>query len=390
MPRRVPTEVAAAAITEWPSRPGCYVHLPFCRSRCDYCAFVTFTGRDHLQRDYLDAVRRELDAALTGSPSLAPFETVFVGGGTPSFVPAKDLALLIAAIPVVSGAEITVECNPEDVSGPMLQSYLAAGVTRISLGVQSLSATVLRGLGREGDRATALSALELIGRAGLSSYSVDLIFGAAAERDADLVESLTTLLCLDRPPPHVSAYALTVEPGTPLQRDTSRHPDDDTQAQRYELVDELLTGAGLKWYEISNFAQPGHRCRHNLGYWAGGDYLGLGAAAHSHREGVRSWNLPRPERYIATVRAGRSPEAGHERLDPATQVRERLELALRTRAGVPDEALPDTADLDGLVERAAGQVVLTRRGRLLANEVLVRLSPDRLPGWRVNEVPPIL
>ena len=185
------------------------------------------------------------------------------------------------------------------------------------------------------------------------------------------------MLGLDPPPRHVSAYALTVEPGTPLAADPARHPDDDVSARRYAQADAALSAAGYRWYEVSNWAVPGHECRHNRLYWRQGDYRGIGCAAHSHRAGTRWWNVRTPERYIAAVRAGRSPRAAGEELSAQERAFERLALALRTAEGVPASVVPEDPDLDGLLERRHGRAVLTVRGRLLANEVTARL---RVPG----------
>src|SRR5205814_3626900 len=184
------------------------------------------------------------------------------------------------------------------------------------------------------------------------SFNVDLIYGAAGEAAADWAATLEAVLALD--PPHVSAYALTVEPGTPLALDRGRHPDDDDQADKYLMSDQALSAAGLSSYAISNWARPGHECRHNLLYWSQGDYRGIGCAAHSHASGRRWWNMRTPERYIAAVGEGRSPEAAGEVLDDGTRELERLQLALRTRDGVEDRALPPADELDGLVWRRAG------------------------------------
>jgi putative oxygen-independent coproporphyrinogen III oxidase len=295
---------------------------------------------------------------------------VFVGGGTPSLVPADALAAVLGAIPVADGAEVTVECNPDDVTESLLGTYVDGGVNRISIGVQSMVPHVLAALGRTHDQANVRAALEAARAVGLPTFNVDVIYGAAGESLADWRLTLERVLELD--PPHVSAYALTVEPGTPLAADPARYPDDDVQAEEYELADELLTSAGLANYEVSNWARPGHECRHNLLYWAQHDYLGFGCAAHSHRDGRRWWNVRTPERYIEAVRAGRSTEAAGENLDDETRRLEGLQLALRTTAGVPVEAL-DGDDLPGLVERSGDRWTLTRRGRLLTNEVSVRL-----------------
>ena len=345
---------------------GVYLHIPFCASRCDYCAFATWTGRGHLVGDYLDACRTEIERAVTAG--LPPATSVFVGGGTPSLVPAAALVDVLAAVPLAAGAEVTVECNPDTVTVDLLATYRAGGVNRLSFGVQSMVPHVLRALGRTHDPANVTTAVELARGAGFTSFNLDLIYGAAGETLDDWRRSLDGVLALE--PPHVSAYGLTVEPGTPLAADPTRHPDDDRQADAYLLADEVLADAGLRWYEISNWSLPGHECRHNLLYWAQGDYRGFGCAAHSHERARRWWNVRTPERYIDAVRAGRPTEAAAEELDDDARREERLQLALRTRAGVPATALDD---LDGLVERDGDRAVLTPRGRLLANEVSLRL-----------------
>ena len=342
--------------------------MPFCARRCDYCAFATWTDRSHLMERYAAACVAELAAAR-----LPPASSVYVGGGTPSLLPAPVLAEVLAAVFRRPHAEVSVECNPDDVTHERLDAYLAAGVTRISLGAQSLRPHVLAGLGRSHDPAVAVAAAGLVAGAGFSSWSMDLIYGGAGETTDDWLATVDAVVALG--PPHVSAYALTVEPGTPLAADPDRHPDDDDQANKYVAVDEALGRAGLRSYEVSNWARPGHECRHNLLYWAGGDYRGIGCAAHSHAGGRRWWNVRTPERYIEAVRSGHSPEAASETLGPAERRRERLQLALRTAEGVPTDALADEdrPALEGLVEDRGGRVVLTRRGRLLCNEVALRL-----------------
>lgn len=347
---------------------GWYVHVPFCSKRCDYCAFATWTDRHHLMADYLAAVTTEIERAVSaGAP---PADTVFVGGGTPTLVPAEALAEVLTTIPRRPGAEVTVECNPDDVTETLLRTYLDAGVNRVSIGVQSMVPHVLAALGRTHDPDNVLAAVAAVRAVGLPTFGLDVIYGAAGETLDDWATTLHGITQLD--PPHVSAYGLTVEPGTPLADDPARHPDDDVQADEYELADDHLGGAGLHNYEVSNWARPGHECRHNLLYWGQHDYLGVGCAAHSHRAGRRWWNLRTPERYIAAVRAGEPTEAAGETLDPETRRLEGLQLALRTTDGVPLAALDGEA-LDGLVEQFDDRWVLTRSGRLLANEVAVRL-----------------
>jgi putative oxygen-independent coproporphyrinogen III oxidase len=347
---------------------GVYVHVPFCRSRCDYCAFATWTDRNELMGEYLTAVTH--DIALTFTHEQRSIDTVFVGGGTPSFVPAGLLLAALAEIPLAAGAEVTVECNPDDVTDELLAAYAAGGVTRVSLGVQSMVPRILDLLGRRHDPDNVIRAVESIRRAGLASFNLDLIYGTASERLGDWRETLERALELD--PPHVSAYGLTVEPGTPLAADPARYPDDDVQAEEYELADDLLTTAGLANYEVSNWAKPGHECKHNLLYWRQHDYLGFGCAAHSHVAGRRWWNVRTPERYIAAVTSGGPTEAAGETLDADTRRLEALQLSLRTTDGVPRDAL-DGDELTGLVEPRGDRWVLTRPGRLLANEVAIRL-----------------
>ena len=344
---------------------GVYIHIPFCRHRCDYCAFATWTDRDHVIDDYLDALRRDISRA-----TLAPVSSVFVGGGTPTRVPAEDLASVLAAVPLAPGAEVTVECNPDDVTIEMMQIYVAAGVNRVSLGVQSMVPSVLASLGRTHMPANVERAVEAVRAAGLPTFNLDIIYGGAGESLGDWQATLQGVLALD--PPHVSAYALTIEAGTPLAEDPSRHPDDDDLADKYELADDLLTAAGLENYEVSNWAEPGHECRHNVLYWQQGNYLGFGSAAHSHRDGHRWWNVRTPERYVAAVRDGESTEAAGENLDDETRRIEGLQLALRMKDGVPSSAL-DPDGLDGLIVSDGERVRLTRHGRLLANEVSLRL-----------------
>ncbi|MCU1453768.1 MAG: hemN [Acidimicrobiales bacterium] len=348
---------------------GVYVHVPFCRHRCDYCAFATWTDRDHLVDAYLAACRRQV---LEAAPDLPPVTSAFVGGGTPSRVPAAALLDVLAAVPFAPGAEISIECNPDDVTLELLAAYRAGGVTRLSFGVQSMVPEVLATLGRTHDPDNVRRAADAAHAVGLP-FNVDLIYGAAGETLDQWSHTLDAAIALE--PVHVSAYGLTVEAGTPLAADPARHPDDDTQADEYELATARLAAAGFDWYEISNWARPGHECRHNLLYWTEGEYLAVGCAAHGHRLGRRSWNVRTPERYLAAISEGRSPEAGAEALDPAARRVESLQLAIRTRTGVPASAVdPEVmAELDGLVATTDDRVVLTPRGRLLANEVAIRL-----------------
>jgi oxygen-independent coproporphyrinogen-3 oxidase len=362
-------------------RFGVYVHVPFCRARCDYCAFATWTDRDGVIDDYVAALHAEL-AQRRAVGTIRPATSVFFGGGTPSRLPAASLCGVLADIEVTDGAEVTVECNPEDVDAERLTAYRSAGVTRLSVGIQSTSARVLADLGRRHGTGALHAVADAVDEVGFDSWNVDLIIGASAERDEDLAATLGDVLALRNPPPHVSAYALTPEPGTALWREPTRHPDDDVVAARYELVDDRLTAAGYGWEEISNWALPGHEARHNWLYWTGGEYAGVGCAAHSHLDGVRSWHVRTPERYVAAVAAGSGIEAGSERLEGAAQRFESLAMLLRTRLGVPLDAFDDPEALGDLVERRDDRLVLTRRGRLLTNQVAMHLRDEVLDSPR--------
>jgi oxygen-independent coproporphyrinogen-3 oxidase len=352
---------------------GVYVHIPFCARRCDYCAFATWTDRASLMPAYAEAVVAELDAAVAdGMPAAT---SVFFGGGTPSLLDDARLMSILDAVPRTDDAEVTVECNPDTVTLDKLRHYRDAGVNRLSLGVQSMVPHVLRSLGRTHNPDNVRRAVDAARAAGFERFNLDLIYGAAGESLADWETTLVDALALD--PGHISAYGLTVEPGTPLAADVDRHPDDDDQADKYLLADTMLGDAGLAWYEISNFAKPGEECRHNLLYWAQGDYRGVGCAAHSHHRGRRWWNLRTPERYIAAITDGHSPEAGAEVLDDDQRRLEGLQLRLRRRDGVPRDALADALDDPGvasLVDADDATARLTLPGRLLANEVALRLQ----------------
>ncbi len=367
---------AAGASGDGPDRGragpiGVYVHVPFCSTRCDYCAFATWTDRAHLMHHYAEACMAELAAVVAAG--MPPATSVFFGGGTPSLLPSDLLRAILDEVPRREGAEITVECNPDDAAVELFEDYRRAGVNRLSFGAQSMQPAVLAGLGRRHGPQEVGRAVALAREAGFDNFNLDLIYGAAGESDADWAATLETVLALD--PPHISAYALSVEPGTHLAMDPSRHPDDDVQAHRYRVADSLLSAAGLCWYEVSNWARPGYECRHNSLYWSQGDYRGIGAAAHSHSGRRRWWNVRTPQRYIEAVSEGRSPVAGEEILDERQLALERLWLRLRTREGIPASTLADDGALDGLVDREGEVATLTLSGRLLANEVAARIEP---------------
>ena len=350
---------------------GVYLHIPFCSRRCDYCAFATWSDRHHLHDGYLDALQTEILRAIDDGMPMAT--SIFVGGGTPSLVDPERLARIIASVPRADGVEITVECNPESVTARHVSTYRSAGVNRLSFGVQSMSSEVLTSLGRDHDPHMVAGAVETARGGGIERLNLDLIYGGVGETIEQWHHTLTEVIALD--PEHISAYALTVESGTPLAADPSRHPNEDDQADKYLMADRLLSEAGFENYEISNWSKPGQQCEHNLLYWRQGDYRGFGCGAHSHAAGRRWWNVRTPERFIERIAEGRPAEAAFEELDGDRQRIEGLQLALRTNRGVPVDSLSsdDLEFLGPLVSVGNESVVLTAEGRLLANEVAVRL-----------------
>jgi oxygen-independent coproporphyrinogen-3 oxidase len=351
---------------------GVYVHIPFCRHRCDYCAFATFTDRDEVIPNYLNALATEIARAVeSGMPRAT---SIFVGGGTPTRVPPTALMTALSGVPRTADCEFTIECNPDDVTAEMMRVFADGGVNRLSFGVQSMQDHVLKSLGRTHDPANVVKALAFARGAGIDDINLDIIYGVHGESVDDWRRTVNATL--DLGPTHVSAYGLTVEAGTPLADDPARHPDDDVQAEMYELVDDLLTAAGMANYEVSNWSRPGHECRHNRVYWSQGDYLGFGSAAHSHRAGRRWWNVRTPDRFIELIDAGKSAESAGESLDDEARRIEGLQLSLRTTSGVPEESF-DAEDLQmmgDLLSVENGRARLTRAGRLLANEVALRLK----------------
>ncbi|PPH42727.1 coproporphyrinogen III oxidase [Rathayibacter sp. AY1C9] len=376
---------------------GLYVHVPFCRVRCGYCDFNTYTAtelRGAKQQDYADEAITEmaLGAEVLERAGLPrrPARTVFFGGGTPTLLPAGDLVRMLDGLRthfgVAPDAEITTEANPDSVDAAYLRALAEAGFTRVSFGMQSAVPHVLATLERTHDPERVPLVVEWAREAGLQ-VSLDLIYGTPGESLADWERSLDSALA--NRPDHLSAYALIVEDGTKLARQIRRGevatPDDDLTADMYELADARLTAAGYSWYEVSNWARDdAHRSRHNLSYWLGHDWWGVGPGAHSHVGGVRWWNVKHPAAYADRLSTGVSPAAGRETLDAGTRRVEDVLLRSRLKDGLPIDAIDadrrsEVAGLiaDGLVDgRAAlgGRIVLTLRGRLLADAVVRRLT----------------
>lgn len=387
-----------------------YAHIPFCSVRCGYCDFNTYTaaelGGGASQADYAQTAVAEVRLAAraldaSGVPRRR-LSTVFFGGGTPTLLPADDLAAILGAAVaewgLEPGAEVTTEANPDSVTPESLAALREAGFTRVSFGMQSAVPHVLKVLDRTHTPSRVPEAVRWARDAGLD-VSLDLIYGTPGESMDDWRTSLDA--ALECEPDHVSAYALIVEEGTKLAAQIRRgqvpNVDDDDHAAKYELADAVLGEAGFHWYEVSNWARgaggaagdggPSRRfeCRHNLAYWRGGDWWGLGPGAHSHVGGVRWWNVKHPRAYAARLAQGDSPAAGRETLDAATRLEERIILELRLADGLPvallaPESRREVAGLiaEGLVEGPAalrGTLVLTLAGRLLADAVVRRLMP---------------
>jgi oxygen-independent coproporphyrinogen-3 oxidase len=365
---------------------GVYVHVPFCATRCGYCDFNTYTPGELHGADpdgWLAAVRAELGLAAERLGPDAAADTVFVGGGTPSLLGAGRLAAVLDAVrenfALAADAEVTTEANPESTSPELFEGLLAAGYTRVSLGMQSASQRVLTVLDRVHSPGRAVAAANEAQKAGFRHVNLDLIYGTPGERDDDLRRSVDA--AVDAGVDHVSAYALVVEDGTALARRVRRGeiaaPDNDVLAHRYELVDGRLADTGFQWYEVSNWCRPGGECRHNLGYWNGGEWWGAGPGAHGHVEKTRWWNVKHPSTYAGVLAENALPVAGFERLDIEQMHTEDVMLSIRMRSGLSLLALTnaeqrraETAITDGLLVRDVDRLVLTDRGRLLTDAVV--------------------
>jgi putative oxygen-independent coproporphyrinogen III oxidase len=378
---------------------GIYVHVPFCSTRCGYCDFNTYTAAELgagaavvSPRSYPDLAIAEIGfARRVLADADVPVSTVFFGGGTPTLLPPAAFGAILRAIDaefgLAPGAEVTTEANPESVDEASLSELRAQGLTRISFGMQSAVPAVLAILDRVHRPGRPAQCAAWARAAGFEHVSLDLIYGTPGESDADWRRSLDAAVAAG--PDHVSAYALTVEPGTRLaarvRRGELAAPDDDVLADRYVAADDVLTAAGYGWYEISNWAASERsRCAHNLLYWTDGDWWGVGPGAHSHVGGTRWWNVRHPAAYGTRIAAGNSPGQAREVLSEAERQLERVMLLIRLAAGCPvatlgpaGQANAELVVADGLAEPGAlacGRIVLTRRGRLLADVVTQKLT----------------
>lgn len=377
---------------------GIYLHVPFCTHRCGYCDFATYDDRGHLMSRYVAALRRDVvrwaeagpwpeAGGSSGRQGWPTVTSVFVGGGTPTLLPADELAGILAVVrerfSITPDAEITVEANPESADEGNLATLVAAGTNRVSIGAQSFSPHVLAALERRHDPEQPLTAVKAARAAGAANVNIDLIYGTPGETESDWEHTVEVALRAETD--HVSAYALTVAPNTPLARRVDvgalPAPDEDGQRRRFDTLRRMLGRSGFDHYEVSNWARsPARRCRHNLLYWRHGDYIGLGVGAHSHYRGRRWWSHRSIERYCAAVEADAPAVSGQEYLDSVERAEERLLLGLRVAEGLHvgdlpplrEDALEDVLRA-GLARVADGRLQATDEGWFLLDEILSRL-----------------
>ncbi|OSC38575.1 radical SAM family heme chaperone HemW [Mycobacterium decipiens] len=382
--REAPVELPV--VRPGPGQPfGIYLHVPFCVTRCGYCDFNTYTPAElgGVNPDgWLLALRTELElaAARLDAPMV---NTVFVGGGTPSLLGGERLATLLDMVRdhfvLAPDAEVTTEANPESTWPEFFAAIRAAGYTRVSLGMQSVAPRVLATLDRVHSPGRAAAAAREAMAAGFEHVNLDLIYGTPGESDDDLLRSVDA--AVEAGVDHVSAYALVVETGTALARRIRRGelaaPDDDVLAHRYELVDARLSAAGLTWYEVSNWSRPDGECRHNLGYWDGGQWWGAGPGAHGYVGVTRWWNVKHPNTYAEALAGATLPIAGFEQLGTDALHTEDVLLKIRLRQGLPlarlgaaERERAEVVLADGLLDSDGDRLVLTGRGRLLADAVV--------------------
>lgn len=376
---------------------GAYVHVPFCATRCGYCDFNTYTAQE-LQRDgttvstatYVDRVISEVtrQRAALGNNS-QPLASVFFGGGTPTLLGSTELVRALTSLKKEFGllvdAEITTEVNPDSVNAYDLEILREGGFTRVSFGHQSSAPKVLQLLERTHTPGRTWEAVNWANEAGFEHISVDLIYGSPNETQAELELTLSEVIAADID--HVSAYSLIVEPGTKLAAQVARRevnaPSDDVAASRYELIDQQLSSAGFEWYEVSNWAKPGGECKHNLNYWHNQDWIGIGPGAHAHINGLRTWMIKHPAAWAAQVDQNKEPIDGSEVLSATEIANENIMLGLRLRDGIELATLSpagieqaNEAVTQGLLYSdllTLGRVVLTPKGRLLADGLVSRL-----------------
>ncbi len=362
---------------------GIYVHIPFCQKHCPYCDFAVVEGMLHTAPAYIDALCAEIRQGAARHAPNPPVATIFLGGGTPSLLQAAQVRRILDTIrdafDLLPDAEITLEANPGPLRPRHLAGFRAAGITRLSMGVQTFNARGLAALGRLHTPQEGRGAIENARAAGFASVSADLIFGWEQQTLDEWRADLETAITLH--PHHISAYALTVEEGTPLAHavaaGTTSVADEDLYADMFLAADAMLTEAGYVHYETSNYALPGHRSRHNCGYWVNGDYLGFGVGAHSHRRNRRFWNVRDLHAYLNGVPLS-AVETGAEEISEATARAETMFLGMRLAEGVTESAFFDRhgCTIDAVYRRQLAEYVA--RGFVIRSDGRIALSPEAL------------
>ncbi len=348
---------------------GLYVHVPFCKKKCDFCAFVTYENKDYLIDAYLKAVIKCLQRI-----DLSVFDTLYFGGGTPSILGSERISSILSIVGKKS--EVTVECHPDDITQKFLKDLRSGGVTRLSLGIEAIDQEVLKDIGREKPSRDIFQVVSEIIDTKFDVFSIDLIFGSRKESVDLWISTLEKLAGIVDGPNHMSIYSLTVENGTPLKRDSNRHPIERDLALKYKIADQILAGYGFSWEEISNFSKANSRSIHNGIYWSRGEYLGVGVGAHSFHGGVRSKNVSNIERFIEKVNKGESVVVYEESITHESKVIEETYLALRTPKGISRDSLFSSRHAKYLEKyfELNSNAVLNVDGRLIADEIFSMLD----------------
>lgn len=366
---------------------GIYIHIPFCHSRCSYCDFYSITGDEIIINEFHKALLTQIELVSKKKWGKRVYNTIYFGGGTPPLIGDEKIGEILQYIRkifnITPNTEITIEANPESVSPDSLKNLYDFGINRISLGVQSFDDNLLKTLGRSHNSETADKAIDMIYNAGFENIGIDLIFGIPGQTIAVWRDTLNRTI--SKQPPHISAYELTIENETPIERMINNGEliplDNDTIAGMYKILHETLTENGYIRYEVTNYAKPGFECRHNLKYWTDRKYLGLGPSAHSYYTKYRASSYKSVDKYIASLTKGKLPTAFKEELSDQQKREERLMLGLRLTSGVDLITVKEAIDKDvladfikqGYLKKSINAIALTDRGFMIADEIIVKL-----------------
>jgi oxygen-independent coproporphyrinogen III oxidase len=369
---------------------GLYIHLPFCRRKCPYCSFISITHAEKMMESYAEAVYTEITLRSAGIFSGSP-QKLYIGGGTPSMFPAGYIEKILSGVSLLDTTECTVEANPDSLTVEWLERLLKRGINRISIGIQSLDDAILSHLGRLHTARQAVTSVAMARRAGFHNLSTDLMFGVPGQTIKKWEDTLKRILELEVE--HVSCYSLSMEEDTEFYtlalQDKLSLPDPAETSDMYLLAVDILTGNGFCQYEISNFARPGYECKHNLGYWNFTPYMGTGASSHSFDGNNRRWNVSDPAEYVKRCASGKDPVQGSEVIDSRKRGLEKLMLSLRVSGGLnmnelrddplTGNSLAEKMELmikNGFMEHAGGNIRLTVRGKVIADEIISEIAAD--------------